>query len=360
MGDAVNLVDEYLRVVGHLLPKDQRDDIIAELKDTILTRIEGREAELGRALTDDEIEASLRDLGHPLVVAARYRPGPQYVVGPALYPYWVFGMKVAVSLGLAISVLMFVIMALAGRNIGGAFGQAIASGANATVTVIGCATTAAWLMDYFGVSVGLEQWRVRDLRYLSLAFFDFEGLRDRAMRVAEAPRWRRATAGRGVGMIATGSVFILWWVGVLHFDIARSAAELRAASLEPGALAAVDWAGLKSTLFWPVLAYGAAIIAGGAVAISQPRAVRLLGAIEVATGAALVALMAWLWTASPLSAAIHVDSLAQLIAQMEQFDRPPPLPMAPMVTVTVAAMTFGGLIGALRGVTRIVFPGLWG
>ena len=67
----MDLVNEYLRAVAALLPKAQRDDIVAELRDTILTRIEEREADLGRPLTDDEIEAVLREVGHPVVVAAR-------------------------------------------------------------------------------------------------------------------------------------------------------------------------------------------------------------------------------------------------------------------------------------------------
>jgi len=355
----MNLVDEYLRLVGLLLPGEQRDDIVAELKDTILTQIEGREAELGRLLTDDETEASLRELGHPLVVAARYRPGPQYVVGPALYPYWVFGVKVAVGIGLATSALVFVISALVGGNVGAALGRAINSGVNTLITVIGCATIAAWLLDYFGVAVRLNQWRVRDLRYLSLAFFNLDGLGDRAKRVAGAPPRVRATAGRGIGMIAYGSIFLLWWIGVLNFGVARNAGELRTAGLDPGALAAVDWAAFKAMLFWPVLAYGAAIIASGALILARPRAVPLLGAYEVASGAATVAMMAWIWTLSPIAAAVRVDTAAQFITRMESFSDGRSLALVPMVTCTVLGLTLGGVVSLVRGLARMAFPEPW-
>jgi len=356
----MNLVDEYLRAVAHMLPKDQRDDIVAELKDTILTRIEGREAELGRALTDDEIEAVLRDLGHPLVVAARYRPGPQYVVGPALYPYWLFGVTVAISMGLAITALVFVIKALGGGNVAAAFGQATGSGFSIVINVIGWATIAAWLMDYFGVQVRPDQWRVRDLRFLSLAFFDFEALRVGAKRVADTPRWRRATVGRAIGMIAYGSIFMLWWLGVLNFGLARNAGELRAAGLDPGPLAAMDWAGFKAMLFWPVLAYGAAVIASGVLVLARPRAVRLLGVYEVVSGAAMIAFMAWIWTASPIAAAIHVDTAAEFIARLRSFANQPPFPITPMVMLTVAGMAFGGVINVVQGLARMAFPRAWG
>jgi len=355
----MNLVDEYLRAVAHLLPKEQRDDIVAELKDTILTRIEGREAELGRTLTDDEVEAVLRELGHPLVVAARYRPGPQYVVGPALYPYWMFGVKVAISMGLAITALVFVLKVLGGGNVAAAFGQATGSGFSLIITVIGWATIAALLMDNFGVSLRPDQWRVKDLRFLSLAFFDFDALRDGARRVADTPRWRRATAGRAIGMIAYGAIFLLWWLGVLNFGLAHNAGELRGAGLDPGPLAAVDWAGFKAMLFWPVLAYGAAIIASGVLVLARPSAVRLLGVYEVAAGAVTLAFMAWIWTASPIAAAVSVDTFAEFITRMESFAHQPPFPVTPMVTLTVAGMAVGGVINIVQGLARMAFAGLW-
>lgn len=359
MGDAMTLVDDYLRATAHLLPKDQREDIIAELKDTLLTRIEGREAELGRPLTEDEVEAVLRDFGHPLVVAGRYRPGPQYVVGPALYPYWVFGVKASISIGLAISALVFVAKALGGGNVATAFGQAVASGFSLIVTVIGAATIAAWVADHLGVSVRPDQWRVKDLRFLSLAFFDFDALGERAKRAAGTPRRVRATAGRAIGMIAYGAIFLLWWAGALNFGLARSVGELRAAGLDPGPLAAVDWTGFKALLFWPVLAYGAAVIASGVLVLARPRAVRLLGAYEVAAGAVTIAFMAWIWTASPIAAAIHVDTAAEFVARLKSFAGPAPFPLTPMVMLTVAGMTLGGVITLVRGLARMAFAELW-
>jgi len=351
----MTLVDEYLRAVAHLLPKDQRDDIIAELQDTLLSQIEGREAELGRPLTDDEVEALLRELGHPLVVAARYRPGPQYVVGPTLYPYWLFGVKVAVSIGLVTTVMVFAIMALAGGHVGAAFGQAIRSGLNTLTSVIGCATAAAWLVEYYGVPLRLDQWRVRDLRFLNLAFLDFEGLQRRVFRPSPS---LRSTAGRALGHLASGAVTVLWWTGVLHFGLARDAAELRHAGLEPGALGALDWAALKTALFWPVLAYGAAVIGEGVLMLVRPRQVRLHGIAEVVTSLALLALVAWLWTASPIAAAVRVDTFAALLVKLESF-KGIPVPLAPIVTVALMGVALGAAINALHGLIRIAFPGLW-
>ena len=161
----MKLIDEYLRTVGILLPRAQRDDIIAELRDTILSRIEAREEELGRALTDDETEAVLREIGHPLVVAARYREGPQHVVGPTLYPYWLFAVKVACAIQLFISVIVLFAHTVASGNFNQALGQAIGTGISGLLVLIGLATAAAWLFERQKLSVSyFDRWRVRDLR----------------------------------------------------------------------------------------------------------------------------------------------------------------------------------------------------
>eukprot|EP01030_Chromulinospumella_sphaerica_P030752 gene30752-31308_t len=65
----MTLLDQYLKAVAAQLPKAVRDDIVAELKDMILNRLEAKEEELGRPLTEDEQEAILREVGHPLAVA---------------------------------------------------------------------------------------------------------------------------------------------------------------------------------------------------------------------------------------------------------------------------------------------------
>ena len=86
--NALNLTERYLRAVAAQLPAAKREDIVAELRDLILSRVEAREEDLGRLLTDEEKEAILHEIGHPLIVAARYRKGPDSLIGPELFPYW--------------------------------------------------------------------------------------------------------------------------------------------------------------------------------------------------------------------------------------------------------------------------------
>lgn len=90
----MELIDRYLFAVGRYLPKERRDDILAELRANILAMAEDREQELGRPLNLDEEEAVLKQHGHPMMVAARYLP-QQHLIGPAVFPFYWYVMKTA-------------------------------------------------------------------------------------------------------------------------------------------------------------------------------------------------------------------------------------------------------------------------
>ncbi len=81
------LVDRYLQAVKFWLPRNQKDDIIAELSEDLRSQIEEKETELGRKLTDAEVEPILKRCGSPMAVAERYMP-QRYLIGPALFPIY--------------------------------------------------------------------------------------------------------------------------------------------------------------------------------------------------------------------------------------------------------------------------------
>jgi hypothetical protein len=70
------LVDQYLLQLKTYLPAKQREDIAAELGESILSSVDEREREreLGRKLADEELVTLLKGFGHPLRVAGRYLP----------------------------------------------------------------------------------------------------------------------------------------------------------------------------------------------------------------------------------------------------------------------------------------------
>ena len=92
----MKLLKQYLRAVKMYLPREQKDDIINELSENLLTKMEESEAELGRPLTELEQEVLLREHGDPMVVAGRYGATHRCVtfgrqlIGPALYPIYIW------------------------------------------------------------------------------------------------------------------------------------------------------------------------------------------------------------------------------------------------------------------------------
>lgn len=90
------MLDHYLEAVRRHLPWRRQDDIIAELRANLEAQLEDKEAELGRRMTDAEIEPWLQQMGSPLQVAARYQP-QQYLIGPALCPLYWFVLRLALS-----------------------------------------------------------------------------------------------------------------------------------------------------------------------------------------------------------------------------------------------------------------------
>jgi hypothetical protein len=117
----MEMIDRYLQAVKFALPAAQRDDIIKELCDSILSQVEEKEAELGRPLTEDEQAEMLKKLGSPMHLASRYRK-QQQLIGATMFPiYW---KVLKTSLGLAFLVLAAASIATAAA--GKTFSESIA------------------------------------------------------------------------------------------------------------------------------------------------------------------------------------------------------------------------------------------
>ena len=89
----MELLERYLQAVRFWLPKEQKQDIIAELSEDLRSQIEEKETELGRKLSEAEVEAILKQRGRPVLVANRYLP-QQYLIGPLLFPIYSFVLKI--------------------------------------------------------------------------------------------------------------------------------------------------------------------------------------------------------------------------------------------------------------------------
>ena len=278
----MDLIDRYLNAVAAQLPQDERADIVAELRDLILSRFEAKEEELGRALSEDEQEAILREIGHPLVVAARYRKGPDSLVGPELFPYWLFGVKAGLMvLGVVFAITLFIRVISGSDNFGQDIAQAFHGFFGAGLTLIGAATLVAAIFEHQGIRPSfLTKWRVQDLGAFGLADPSAWGASMTGTETAQAAKtsWRpRAKAWPGgeylFSFLAVG-MFVLWWIGVIHFPGLMSI-ELR------GRDAVVSGAPIWSILFGPILLYAFAQMAVDLASLVRPYAVRARAAAQI-------------------------------------------------------------------------------
>lgn len=75
----MNLLDRYVAAVKRYLPAGIREDVGSELHGLLEERLEAEREKQGRALTDQEIAAALKEHGHPYKVAASYHPSKALV-----------------------------------------------------------------------------------------------------------------------------------------------------------------------------------------------------------------------------------------------------------------------------------------
>lgn len=200
----MELVDRYLEAVKGHLPfseKAQQDDIVAELKDSLLSRIEERESTLGRALRADEVEALLKETGHPMLVASRYLP-QQHLIGPNFYPFWWMAMRaMLIAVGVVYGVLA-VIGLITHGNFHQAVIQQVIQAANdfwhTALFLAGIITVVFWALERNQVRIGLfDRWQPASL----------DAGEDRL----------HIKRSDSLFEVVIGAVFIAWWTGLLSF-----------------------------------------------------------------------------------------------------------------------------------------------
>ncbi|MFC5344161.1 hypothetical protein ACETK8_18530 [Brevundimonas staleyi] len=280
----MDMVERYLEAVAAQLSADEREDIVAELRDLILSRIEAKEEALGRALTDDEKEAILKEIGHPLVVAARYRKGPDSLIGPELFPYWLYGVKAGLVILLVVHGISLLMSLVGGpRDVGQAIAQAFHSYFGAGLTLIGALTLAGALMEHYDIKPKwLTEWRVKDLSAFQLTDpSQWSAAANAAGKTTgfKAPQVRRGSnpmVEAGFSFLAL-AIFCLWWIGLVHFP---GLGDFRI----DGARVAMTPAPIWATLFTPILAYALAQMAVDLFVLLRPEARRMKAILAMLIG----------------------------------------------------------------------------
>lgn len=317
----MDLVERYLNAVAAQLPRDVREDIVAELRDEIMGRLEALEERLGRAPTDDEVEALLREVGHPLTVAARYRSGPQALIGPELYPWWWFAVKVALMVLICVTVLGAVARAATGDiDVGQAIGQAISGFISGGLTLIGVLTAIGFVLERQEKKPKfISEWRVKDLGVFEIGALDAETWGERIAR----GDWTGPKARTGVqvkrnaqmspvaGAVASAigwTVLLLWWTNLTPIT------PVRPQDLA-GVIDGVDYGAILSAIvgaaYWPVIVFAVARIAFDLTRAATGAPVRLTAMGDIAFGLAAAWGLWWLFFWSPLTPLIWVRTPAE-------------------------------------------------
>ena len=357
----MDMVERYLEAVAAQLSAEEREDIVAELRDLILSRFEAKEETLGRALTDPEREAILREIGHPLVVAARYRKGPDSLIGPELFPYWLYGVKAGLLVLLAVhAILLFVTLIGGPRDAGQAIPQAFHGFFGAGLTLIGALTLAGGLMEHYDIKPKwLTQWRVKDLSAFQLSDPSHWGAAAKGTSKARetwAPKAAKPTGptGEAVFSLLAVGLFVLWWIGLIHFP-GFSSMQIS------GGEATVAPAPIWAALFVPILLYALGQMGIDLFTVIQPEArrVRAVLSVLIAGGG--------LWLTWAIWQADHWFTLSVGAEQVRitgdwlllDFDRMRTLGDGPRDLVGVAStmsliMTWGLAVSALSLVFKII------
>ncbi|HEX8472362.1 MAG TPA: hypothetical protein VF633_14720, partial [Brevundimonas sp.] len=115
-----------------------------------------------------------------------------------------------------------------------------------------------------------------------------------------------------LGSAAAWTVLLLWWIGFLAISPMRPE-DLAGRAMADG----VDYGAILSQvlaiLYWPGVIYAGCRILFDLIRAAHPAHVRLTASGDLAFGAAQLGLYFWLWTASPLSPVIHVDTLQAFV-----------------------------------------------
>ncbi|MFL5295550.1 MAG: hypothetical protein ACJ798_04130 [Phenylobacterium sp.] len=232
----MDLIERYVAAVVRNLPAKHAGDIAAELRDVLLSRVEEREAKLGRPLDPPQVEALLVEFGNPLLVAGRYRK-TQHLIGPSVFPFWWATIKVVGAI-LGGVYLVLIVLGVLLHKTSAEFNHS-APIAPVLVFLFGAVTLVFAAIERFGGAASLQRWKPRHLP-----------------PAAGKPRSRFELAAE----ITWNVVFLAWWLGLFR---ARD-------YLPYEAFLTVDLAPVWTVWRWAIVSYIVLDIAAAVLAIARP------------------------------------------------------------------------------------------
>jgi hypothetical protein len=255
----VDLLERYLQAVKPLLPRKTQDDILHELSENIRSEMEEREAELGRPLTEAEQEDLIKKHGHPIVVAARYGR-PQYLIGPAVFPFYWFILRIAAIGALIVRLVIEIVMALLSPDPAHAILPALLAVPSVLIPVF------FWVTATFVVfELCSSFFTLKCKKSWSLSSLPVAGTQPSAVSRTES-----------VAQLLFGAAFIVWWQAIPHAPFLRLGPASRIIAPAP----------IWTDLHWPILLLVAVGVAQACVDLARPQQTKWRAKIRLAIQAA--------------------------------------------------------------------------
>jgi len=310
----VALMDNYLDAVRKRLPRAERADIVAELRDVLLSQIEDSQRLHGRPLSDVEVAAILQRYGAPDIVAARYG-APRYLIGPGVYGDYVFWVRVVIGVVSAALVALAPTAAVTAEEPLLSIGRVLWTGVIIVLLNLAFVTLVFVLIERMTSQVAASaEWSPLDLLQSPgnrLAWWTFRP----ALRTS-IPR------SDAFGGMCFSLFWLLWWTDVLPINRWFLWSRL---PLEPAPI----WNELTPLVMTVILGSLVTEI----VAIVRPRAVTFYEAASLLLGIGLLAMVSRALTAGPLMVVTVANSPAAGLAGLLNG-----LGWAGLVLLTIALM----------------------
>src|SRR5688572_22953056 len=193
----MDLIDRYLVAVRRYLPRPQQDDIVSELSDSLRSELEEREQALSRPLNEAEQSELLKQRGHPWLMASRYLP-QQYLIGPALFPYYRQALTMVVFwVVLPITLLGGALMAIYSDTPSQVWGRVLSAAWNGALYAVGNVTIVFAVLERQRVRItALDNWN--------------------PARLPAASEGREVPRSETVFGLVFGFTFLIWWIDLIR------------------------------------------------------------------------------------------------------------------------------------------------
>jgi len=156
-------IERYIYAVVKRLPENMKKEVSEELKANISDM-------LSEKPTDDEIEAVLKKLGSPRVLANNYRGKDRYVVSPLYYDDYINVLKIVFIIFAVLSVVFGSIESVINLNSDNVFMMVIEVFGDVTSNLFegwfrafAIVTIIFWIISYVSQKSNCNEWKVKDL-----------------------------------------------------------------------------------------------------------------------------------------------------------------------------------------------------